>query len=107
MTEEATTVSIPFAGIIVFLQRFFFFPYGCSRLFQSRLPGLLFFYVSLKHSVKSRVTGFNPVCRDFCFSTTGQIVVKGSNLSFQSRLPGFLFFYAIAARIVQKLHLAV
>ena len=63
--------------------------------FQSRLAGFLFFYGLLIACSSTDETRFNPVWRDFCFSTcilsnTDQMLVP----LFQSRLAGFLFFYS-------------
>jgi len=95
--RDENGVSIPLAGIFVFLLDEEPTVDDVDKVFQSRLPGFLFFYyyTELVRNSWLNELCFNPACRDFCFSTPGHRQGAWLLQLFQSRLPGFLFFYRI------------
>ena len=127
--KSRRNVSIPSGGIFVFLQPSIRARITQPSRFQSRLAGFLFFYVlaaiaaGYENPVSIPSGGifvflrcgtdlrydqlsfcFNPVWRDFCFSTvTAGAFPPNFFMTFQSRLAGFLFFYTKHTTDIRRL----
>ena len=89
-----TAVSIPSGGIFVFLRVYNDFDRNYYDMFQSRLAGFLFFYLTIHMIRRDFMSVSIPSGGIFVFLHTSDAPIPIIRpVEFQSRLAGFLFFY--------------